>query len=310
MTPEGKLMRIAASQHRVFTRQQALAAGMTVAEIRSRRERGLWVRLHREVYTFADVKMGWEQRVVAATLSCGPGAVASHASAGMVWGFIEKLDVPHVTVPGTRHVRRKGSIVHSTDRVVAVTRNGYRVTTPVQTVIDLAGVISEAALEEVVDLAHAKRLVPIRRLVAALDEPRNRNRPGTRALREIVAARDPDRAIQSHLETKLFRALRLLGLPLPVPQFEVETRGGKRFVDYAYPEQMLAIEMDGFETRASPQALDRERARQNELEELDFRFRRFTWNAVKVDVSDVCYTIGRALGLVPTRWRSRSDVGV
>ena len=89
---------------------------------------------------------------MAAVLSCGPGAVLSHGSAGALWGIraeLERADrglagrsPTSAAEPGVRVHRRLS--LGSNDIEV---RDGIPVTAPVLTLIDLAGQISPAALE-------------------------------------------------------------------------------------------------------------------------------------------------------------------
>jgi hypothetical protein len=50
--------------------------------------------------------------------------------------------------------------------------------------------------------------------------------------------------------------------------------------EFAYPEYKIAIEVDGFDTRRTPEDLDRSNARQNELVLLGWTVLRFSWKHV------------------------------
>jgi very-short-patch-repair endonuclease len=218
-----------------------------------------------------------------------------------IWEFIATLDVPYVTVP-RGHRKRSGVVVHQRGSLWVVSRNGFRVTAPMLTLLDLASTHSEERLERIVDDAHRRGLISPARVGEFLSLPTNRNRPGAGVLRELVAMRNGDRAIGSHLETLLLRALRSRGLPLPIPQHPVQTRNGVRYLDFAYPDAMIAIELDGLEAHTGRRALESDRARQNDLEELGWSFRRFLWTQVRADPGGVALIIGTALELVPVRW--------
>jgi very-short-patch-repair endonuclease len=172
-----------------------------------------------------------------------------------------------------------------------------------RTLVDLAGCEPEDDLERMLDDAHRRRLIDIERFEAYLATPFNRARSGTGPLREMVRFRDPNRAIESDLETALFRALRRFGLPLPVKQQWVRTRVGPRRIDFAYPKERIAIELDGFAAHSSWSAFEHDRVRQNELEELGWSVRRFTWTQVQNDPIGAAVTMGIALGLMPVRWK-------
>ena len=295
-------MALSAKQHSVFSLAQAVEAGMTARTVQRRAETGRWRRLYRSVYTTAGREPSWEQLVAGACLACGPRAVASHDSAEVVWAFTDSLVIPSVTVLGRSTPRLPGIEVHRTSRLDAVGHNGFRVTHPMRTLLDLAPVRREAIIERYIDDAHRRGLIAVRRFQQYLAEPDIRHRAGAKLLRELLSYRDPDAAIDSVLETDFFVALRRAGLPLPVPQHPVITREGEKFIDFAYPDLNLAIELDGYADRANRVAFERDRARQNVLEELGWSFRRFTWTQVRTHAAGVACTVGLALGLRPVRW--------
>jgi putative AbiEi antitoxin of type IV toxin-antitoxin system/uncharacterized protein DUF559 len=307
MGPEGRLLQVAKSQHLVFTHGQALDVGMSPRTIRRRVEDGRWRRIHKAVYLSSGAPFGWQQRVMGACLACGPEAAASYTSAELVWRFTSDLalEVPHVTIRGASYRRHPGIVVHRCYRLDAISSDGFRVTHPMRTLLDLAPHRPEETIERYVDDAHRRGLVAVRRFQHYLDEPDISSRPGADLLREILSYRDPDAPIDSDLETIFFRVLRGAGLPLPVPQHPVMTRNGEKFIDFAYPDEHLAIELDGYATRANRQAFDYDRARQNDVEELGWTFRRFTWTQVRAQPAGVACSVGLALGLRPVRWKPR-----
>lgn len=302
--PEAVLMRVAARQSSVFARGQALAAGITQGTIKRRLTRGRWVRLHQGVYAPASIQIGWPQSVAAAQLACGPDSVVSFRSASAVWGLRDDVGAPEVTVLHARIHRRPGIVVHRSQKLEATSHRGFRVTTPMRTLLDLAGCEPDETLECHVDAAFRRRLIGLERLADYLASPFARSRRCADVLREIVAARDPRRPIESELETLLFSALRRARLPLATPQFWIRTRMGRRRIDYAYPGHMLAIELDSWMEHGSRVAFESDRARQNELEELGWHFRRFTWRQLRTNPTDIALTVGIALGLYPSRWRA------
>lgn len=300
---EARLRAIAKEQHQVFTRAQALAAGLSPRMLDRGLREGASRRMHAGVYVPAAVPITWRQQLSAALLACGPEAVASHRAAAAVWGFAEDLFVCEVTVPSNVKRRHDGIRVYRAGVIDAMHRDGFRVTKPGRTIVDLADVIAEDRLARIVDDAHRRRLVDLRRLHGDLSLPANRNRPGSRVLRKILASRDPDRAIDSDLESLFFEALRECGVPLPVPQYPVMTLRGEKFIDFAYPDQMVAIELDGWDSHGTRRAFEEDRPRQNELERLGFRFNRFTWRQVETDGVGVAVMVGLTIGLVPSRWK-------
>lgn len=85
MRKEG-LHRLAAGQKGLFTRQQALAIGLTVRQLDHGTRTGRWSRLYRSVYRMAGTPASDLQSLLAAVLAGGPGAAASHRGAAWLWG--------------------------------------------------------------------------------------------------------------------------------------------------------------------------------------------------------------------------------
>jgi hypothetical protein len=65
---------LAARQHGVVSREQALAAGLTKRAIHTRVASGRWDRLHRGVYRALPLPASWHQRLMAAVLHGGPSS--------------------------------------------------------------------------------------------------------------------------------------------------------------------------------------------------------------------------------------------
>jgi very-short-patch-repair endonuclease len=303
MHQDVQIARHAARQHDIIERRQALEIGLSPSGIKRRVDRGLWRTIHVGVYLVGGGAPGWEQRVMAATLACGPDAGASCASAGMIWELTDRMDEPHVVVPGATVRKRAGIVIHRSEVTDVVAYRGFRATNPMRTLLDLSAYLDEEQLEIALDAALRRRLVDVARLDGFLALARNARRRGSGTLRRLLSLRKPGRAIGSGGETVLFRLLRRTGLPVPATQHPVRTRSGLRFIDFAYPDAKVAIESDSWEYHSSRQAFDGERARRNELEELGWHVLQITSSDVRSAPVRAVTTIGTALGLMPCRWK-------
>jgi very-short-patch-repair endonuclease len=300
---EAKLASVALPQNAVFTRGQAVEAGFSPRTVDRRVAGGTWLRLHAGVYVPASVAVTWKHRLAGACLACGPLAVASHRSAVTVWGLADDLFAPEVTVPSGAKRRHRGITVHESDLVERSRHQDFPVTPPMRTLVDAAGCVPPDRLSRMVDTALRRRLVYLEPFRSYVDRPEHRRRPGSGVLRDVLSLRTPGRPIGSDAETVLFDLLRDAGLPLPQPQYAVRTRRGRRFIDFAYPDAKIAIEVDGFEVHGAREAFESDRPRQNEIELLGFHVYRFTWEQLTKRPVDTVVTIGIALGLRPTKWR-------
>ena len=255
--------------------------------------------VHPGVYRLAGSPATWEQQALAAVLAAGGGAAASHRTAARLWGLGDD-EVVEVTVSRGRHPRLAGVVVHQIADIGARAlhpRRGVPTTDPARTLVDLGAVLPGWAVEDALDRALVRRLVTMASVEAALDHLADRGRNGAGVLREVLDRRalGADRP-DGLLEPRMARLLRRHGLPPAV--FQHEVHDGRRFVarvDFAYPDRRVAIEVDGWESHASPAALQADLARQNALVALGWTVARFTWLDVVRRPADVASTIRRIL---------------
>lgn len=86
------------------------------------------------------------------------------------------------------------------------------------------------------------------------------------------------------------------GLPAPEVQMELELSDGRSvFVDLAYREQRVGIELDGRSPHELPEAVFRDRRRQNKVGFTDILLLRYTWWDVKRDTPRFVSEVGAAL---------------
>jgi hypothetical protein len=93
-----------------FTRAEALAAGLTDVDLRSRH----FQRLFYGLYLRSGIKIGVQQMAAAALHISPRGSYASHQTAAALWGAsIGDLDDVHVSVPkGSSRSERRGIVAH------------------------------------------------------------------------------------------------------------------------------------------------------------------------------------------------------
>ncbi len=304
--PDARLVAVTRSQHGAFTRQQALAAGFTPSMIKRRLASGRWLRLHRGVFCETAVLPTFERDTSGAILACGSGAAASYRTAGRRWELdVPQPELPEVTVPIPSRARPPGVFVHRTDRLSpseAAVHDGIRVTSPMRTLLDLAGILDPKLLELALDRLWRRRLVEPRRLLVYLDDTWCRVRRGSGDLRRLVRERLGQGPSGSDIETLLLQLIRDAGLPLPVRQHPVVTPFGPRYLDLAYPDPKIAIETDGMESRLDPDVFLDDRVRQNLVEAQGWTFRRFGYAHVTEQQLWTLFTLGEALGVRPVRW--------
>lgn len=251
---------LARRQHWVVTRRQLLALGFTSDEIATRIRDGRLHRVHAGVYAVGRPELTREGYFMAAVFACSRGAGLSHESAAELWQIRPgHRGAIHVSVPpGGTNPRRPGITVHRRMHLETVRRKGIPVTSPVDTLVDLAMRVSEAQLERATNEAANRDLIEPGRLRAEL-----RGMPGRHGARRVAAILDSHTyaVTESRLEQRLLRIAREAGLPKP--QTQRRLTAGR--VDFFWPELELVVEADSLRYHRTPaqQAKDRLRDQQN-----------------------------------------------
>lgn len=278
MIDERELSRTARRQHGLLTLAQVVEAGGTRKAVSVRLAAGRWERVHPRVYRVAGAPETWEQRVLAACLSAGPDAVASHRAAARLWALPVPDDTIDITMPRLRAVELSGIVTHRSNdlrRSDVTVRKGIPVTKPARTLVDLGAVEPRWVVEGAVDAAVSRQLTSIDGLWWMLARVAKPGRSGCGVLRHCLEWRwgTP----QSVLEGLFMRLVRDAGLPKPELQYEVVVNGRRRKIDAAFVDAMVAVELDGAETHATAKALTDDLRRQNDLVDAGWNPLRFGW---------------------------------
>ena len=254
MTAEmARLNLITKRQRALITRDQAMAAGLSDAQIETLLRRVVLVEMRRSVYALAGAPSSWEQSLLAAVLAAGPRAHASHGSAAWLWGFrrFERPDQLDLLAPIDRKISLDGVIGHRSRELFdedLTSRLAIPCVTPARAFVDVAGRLRPDAVGSTLDDLLRRRLLTLEELRRCA----GRLHPGPgRALARVQGALadrwpgyDPG---ESDLETRALRAIVRSGLPLPRQQYRITLRGKPTRIDLAYPEERIAIEIDSWE---------------------------------------------------------------
>ena len=143
-------------------------------------------------------------RLLAAVRAIGPGAVASHRSAGFVWDLTSLGAKFHVTTPARSRSSKADIVVHRVRLLQPQeygTIDGIPVTSLARTFLDLAAGLPRH-LARAWDEAERRGLIDMRQVEAVLaNNPRHRGRPALERLIEETADPPPD--IRSEMEQTL-----------------------------------------------------------------------------------------------------------
>lgn len=288
----------ARAQHGLVTSQQAVKILGPYRKARWVSQRRL-VMVQPGVFRLAGALPSWPQSLCAAALAAD--GVVSHRSAAEMWGLIQPAGYVEISVrPGRTPKLQPPAIAHRSEDLhpeLAVDRAGLRLTDPVRTVIDLGLVLPRRGVGEALRVGLSTGLLTLEEVERLRDGLGRQAGNGTGVGRGILEGRAARSGTEeSLLEQRLLDLAGRAGLPVPVVQHEVWESG--RFVariDAAYPDQKIAVEVDGYGPHGSPQAGQPDRTRQSRLVALGWTVLRSTWDDVVHRPGEVARAVEEAL---------------
>jgi hypothetical protein len=273
---------------------QLAALGLGPSGVRSRVAAGRLHRLHRGVYAVHSAPLSDDARVMAAVLASGPGSAASHRSAGALLG-LRRSDRPVVDViaPGRRGRTRAGIRVHRAAalRPGDITRVRHiPCTTVARTLLDLAGCVDARQLDRAIERAETLRVFDLSEIEDVLSGV-NRH-PGGAPLRSALAIYAPQPAVsRSELERLVISICRRVGMPRPATNVFIPLEGGGCEVDFAWPDERLIVEADGWRYHRTRKAFEDDRRRDQLLALAGWHVLRFTWRQIVEEPAEVARVI-------------------
>jgi very-short-patch-repair endonuclease len=272
-------------QHGVITRRQLLALGYSRKAIRHRVEAGRLHPIFAGVYAVGRREVSQEGFWMAAVLSCGEGALLSHESAAQLWGIRDRRRLPvDISIPRPRTARRRGIRVHRRELrdEMRDMQSGIPVTSPMQTLVDLALILGEAELDRAIN--EADNLGRIR--ADTIDPPRGAR--GAARLRRHLAS-PAFFVTDSELERRFVPIALRTGLPKPETQVVLN---GHR-VDFFFRAAGLVVETDGLRYHRTPTQQKRDRVRDQELTARGLCVLRFTHDQIAHEPEHVADVLRR-----------------
>lgn len=289
---------LAASQHGVVTRAQLVELGLSPAAVGRRLKSGRLRPLHRGVYLVGPLKPD-RAAEMAAVLLGGPAALVSHTSALTVWRLWSARNAGpvHVTVPGSGRSGRRGIRFHRVDQLADEERaiiDGIPVTSPSRTLADVAGVFGSRELELVVSAAEREGLISDDELAALPD--RYRGRPGIPMLTELVEPTGRN-FTRSEAERRCLEMLRRGGLPRP----HANVPFGPYELDFFWPDERVAIEVDGRAHHTVPPRFEGDRRKDAWLRARGIEVIRLTWRQITGNATATAVQVGQTLAIAAER---------
>jgi len=253
----------------VFTRAHAAAIGVDRRRLNRAAAAGLVRQLHPQVFQFVAASATARSAIRAAVWQVAE-ARASHESALLLHGVERIPFAVAVTVPSggthcTEGIRvHRASDLHESHLDVV---DGIPTTTIERAVVDVATVFSPSRLGVLIDdLTITRRMTSVGAISSVLWQVNRRGRAHVARLAPLLDARGPSEpAPRSRLERRVDDLLARSSLPRPLPEHPLPSSGRyEGFVDRAWPDAMLILEVDGRAWHAREASMARDRARDRE----------------------------------------------
>jgi hypothetical protein len=275
--PKHKAAEVAAGQHGVISATQAADAGLSVDQVRTLVDTGVWRRRTRAVYAVAGAPPSYEAEVMVACLAAGPLAMACRGTVCRLLGigrpYFDGADVELALPRGAtrRAAESVGATVHEFRHLGGEDRwwiGRIAATGPDRLIADLLDVTPvEAVYAAADDVLQRGWCTPAQvRTRWAASRVHHRD-----VLDAVLLPWVPGPKAGSPKELSLCRVLQLHGLPRPVRQHPViiPGRARPRYLDLAYPDARVAPEYDGAREHGV-RHWERDAAREDELAGADW----------------------------------------
>lgn len=258
-----------------FTRERALAAGISDTVLRRRRLR----RLFNGVYIQSSVELTLRLWLSAALLASPPGSVISHVTALRLYGFEIGAERPfHVSTRAKTHTRRAGITTHQRKAQISSTViDGIAVTGPRRTLVDIATKVDLIQLIQAIEfMLHRGHTT----LSGLAEYALSRHLDGVcRTRRCLALVRE---GAESPMETFVRLMLVFARLPEPFPNQIIRDAHGDFLArgDLVYPPYLVLVEYDGWQHERDARQRQHDIGRRERLEQAG-------WRIIVVTVADL-----------------------
>jgi hypothetical protein len=247
---------VAGRQSGNISRAQLLGAGLSEGAIDARLRTGALVRRYPSVYALPPARQDPQALIAAAVLAGGPDAVASHSSAGYLWGFLTRYDPPPEITLTQGDRRPRHILTHRCPslqpRDIAHQRS-VPTTSPARTTLDLAPRLAKKQLTRLVNDQLRSGYLRLTALHDVLQ--RNPRHPATKLLTPF--AENPTNPTNSPFEDEFLAFIAKYDLPTP----EINFPFNGRHLDAFFPDHGVIVELDGWDYHKHQDAFENDRER-------------------------------------------------
>jgi very-short-patch-repair endonuclease len=281
------LSQSAARQEGVLSREQLHALGLSDKQI-ARRERNHELHeLYADAWAVGHGNVTPKAHLIAALLSCGPASFLSHRTAAALHGLRAiNVNAIEVTLVADRTYVRPGLEVHRTAKPPHPqeirTVELLRYSSVPRLLIELAPRETAEELARLITEAIRRRQLNLEAMEAAME--RHARRPGLARLKQALHAYRPRPDRKSDLE-RAFDEWLLQHPEIPQPQRNVHIAGWE--IDCFWPDQRVALELDGRPYHVAVQEMERDRIKDTKLQILGIKPMRVTGDRWDLDRAGV-----------------------
>ena len=269
-----------ARHHGLVTLDAVRSAGLSKATWHRALHDGHLESIHPGVARVIGSASTKHQAIAAAVLAAGPGAMASHRSAILLWDIPRPPDDPSELIlpQRCRQATLEGVIVHrprDLRDLGAVMRHGIPTVKLLRALCDL-GAVDPSGVHGAVGHVVTNKMASPNSIVAAIHTHGRRGRPGVPALRDALADWMIDgRFLDSELERRMKKLIKRH--KLPAVEFHPVIRGFE--IDFRVVGTAILLECDGWEFHDKHRArFEGDRRRRNELTAAGWIVVNFTWS--------------------------------
>ena len=291
-----QILELASERAGVFTRAEVYACGGSEPMVRRRAAGGLWVRAGGDAFALAGWPDSPQQRRWIGLLAAGDPAHLSHEAAADVRGIQGvRRGLAVVTVLHPLHLEVENVTFHQLvdvrpEHVEII--DGWPVTTPARTIVDLAAVVSRARLKVAVQHVVVERQASLGQIDRVLRDVRRRGKPGVRKAVAVLDELSGEPPPASELERRLHEVARMARLPIVrqhVLPWAREPIVG--VVDAAVLESRLILEADGRSWHARLEQMAHDRRRDREAAEAGWLTIRWVYDDLVHDPHDAARSL-------------------
>ncbi|MHB8695889.1 MAG: hypothetical protein ACYDHH_32135 [Solirubrobacteraceae bacterium] len=270
--PDAQIARLADGNAGKVRSTQLLKLGLTYKQIEGRVNRGSLHRRHNGIYAVGYRSLSPRGQLLAALDAGGGRAFLSHRTAGAVRGLRPPdLNRIHVTVPADHTPKRQAAVIfhrtrNSIDALEVTYVNGLPCSTVPRILIELSKRTPTAEIEQLIAESVRTGQFKPEALEAAIR--RHDHRPGVGKLKTIADYYRPLPDRKSELE-RMFDREHARRPEIPPCERNVIIDGWE--IDCHWPQQRVALELDGRRYHTATQDFDKDRRKDTALQLLHLK---------------------------------------